>query len=125
MKLEVGMYVRTKWGRIGKIIDISKSFDVTNIDNPISLNRYEVDTNYNFEDEPDGYFKEDIIKASHNIGEILEAGDFLDSHYIERIEGTTIFLTDGWFIDFDDVEELVTSIVTKEQFERMSYEVGG
>ena len=107
MKLEVGMYVRYKNG-IGKI--------VAKYVKGILLDKGK-----------GGYFRTenvDIIKASHNIGELLEAGDFLDFHCIEKIEDTTIYLTDGWFIDFEDVEDMVETICTKEQFESMSYKVG-
>ena len=48
---------------------------------------------------------------------------FIDNHCITEIKETTIYTNDGWFIDADDVENLVTSIVTKEQFEGMKYNV--
>lgn len=69
------------------------------------------------------YTEEELPKVSYNIAELLEVGDFLDNHYIDEIEDRTIYFLDGWFIDFDDVEDLVTTICTKEQFESMSYEV--
>ena len=108
MKLEVGMYVRTKGGFIDKII----SFKST-----ISNDYVELEDEYYAN-------KKDILKASYNIGKLLEAGDFLDYHCIAKIEGTTIFLKDGWYIDFDDVEDLVDTICTREQFESISYKVG-
>lgn len=64
-----------------------------------------------------------VKNASYNIAELLEVGDFLDNHYIDEIEDRTIYFSDGWFIDFDDVEDLVGTIVTKEMFESMSYKV--
>lgn len=114
MKLKVGMYVRTKWGYICELVNINDFREPSM--------KYGVEASY----LKDIMFigDEDILKASHNIGEILEAGDFLDFHRIEKIEGTTIFLTDGWFIDFDDVEDLVGTICTEEQFESISYKVG-
>ena len=104
MNLEVGMYVRTKDGRIDKIEDIRNDFI--------------------YIENSDYGYRKDYFKASHNIGELLEARDFLDFHCIEKIEDTTIYLTDGWFIDFEDVEDMVETICTKEQFESMSYKVG-
>ena len=109
MKLEVGMYVRTKYNGI---------FNIQVLEAIRDINCDYIEINYI------RFPRNEILKASYNIGKILEAGDFLDFHCIEKIEGTTIYLKDGWFIDFDDVEDLVGTICTKEQFESMSYKVG-
>lgn len=136
MKLEVGMYVRTKWGKIGKITGIEKSFDVTNLiaggfkvedyGDVVCEPIYIVDTNYNFDDEPDGYRKEDIIKASHELlGNdkepcLIEVGDYVNGERVVEIE------KDGW-ISFSNNTfhkcNFVDSIVTKEQFENISYKL--
>lgn len=112
MKLEVGMYVRTKYG-----ITQYRKYNIVNQGEIICMP---------VKDGSRGIFAniEDIIKASYKLGELLRVGDFLDNHCIVKIENTTIFLNDGWFIDFDDLEDLVTTVCTKEQFERVSYEVG-
>ena len=128
MKLEVGMYVRTKQGLIAKYIGYEKNdddiqFNTYNFDGKIYW-YYEYYNDFVYEEDFKYWFEERVLKTSHNIVEILEAGDLLDFHCIEKIEGKTIYLTDGWFIDFEDVEDMVETIVTKEQFESMSYKVG-
>lgn len=111
MKLEENMYVRTKYG-----ISQYKYYDTSNgklLCIPVK-------------DGSRGMFAnvEDIIKASFNIIDVLECGDFLDNHCIIKIENDTCYLNDGWFINADDIENLVTSICTKESFENVVYELG-
>lgn len=64
-----------------------------------------------------------IEKLNPNIGKLLKVGDFIDGMRIIEIEDTTIHTLGGWFIDIDDVEDLVTSVVTKEMFEQMEYKI--
>lgn len=100
-KLKVGDYVRTK-EYIRKIRKIEQEYLYCDI----------------------GVFVEnEILKSSPNIGKLLKVGDFIDNHCITEIKGTTIYTNDGWFIDIEDIEDLVFSIVTKEQFEREMYRV--
>lgn len=128
MKLEIGMYVRTKYGRIGKIINIFDVLDVTDIKNPNPLYRYEVDTNYTFDDEPDGYFKDDIIKASENIIDLIEVGDYVNGSYIQEIisiknnEMKCMLDSDYELISTIKNEDIET-ILTKEQFSQMEYKI--
>ena len=110
LDLQENMYVRTKYG-----ISQYKYYDISNgklLCIPVK-------------DGSRGIFAdvEDIIKASYNIIDILEVGDFLDNHCIIKIENDTCYLNDGWFINADDIENLITSICTKEQFEQMSYKL--
>lgn len=117
MKLEEGMYVRTDKG---KIIKIEK------------LHKYEHDTilvNIN------GYLVNslEITKASHNIIDLIEENDLvtLTSKYCER----DIYRVEGKFREYISLDTLgdgtliinnskdIKSIVTKEQFESMSYKV--
>lgn len=65
-----------------------------------------------------------IKKANYNIIDLIEVGDFLDNHCIIEISENTFYTNDGWFISADNIEDLVTSICTKEQFESVSYKVG-
>lgn len=69
--------------------------------------------------------EEELPKANYNIAELLEVGDFLDNHCIVKIMDRTFFLNDGWFISFDDVEDLVSQVTTKEQFESIGYKIDG
>ena len=122
MKLEVGMYVRTKEGLIGKIIEIDD--DYYTFDNCIYKS---------FGEYYDACSLEDIYitKASHNLlGNdkepcLIEVGDYVngykllyqDSHY-------SYFDTDTCDWIYIKKDEQIKSIVTKEQFSSMKYKVG-
>lgn len=78
-KIKVGDYVRTKYGKIGKIIDFNESlvFSPTTNKGKIEyiwskVTGLYVDTNYNFDDENDRYFENDIVKSSPNIIDLIE-----------------------------------------------------
>ncbi len=101
MEIKVNDYVRTDKGTIDKITDKN-------------IMAYQVSL-MGFGEKP--------IKSSSNIGKLLKVGDFIDGMRIVEIEDTTIHTLGGWFIDADDVEDLVTSIVTKEMFEQMEYKI--
>ena len=119
MKLEVGQFVRLKSGYICKIININ-DFREPNM-------KYGVEANY----LKDVMFigDDDILKASHNIIDLIEVGDYVNGCYIQEIKS----LKDNVMVcmlDSDyEVESVITnkdikSIVTKEQFESMEYKVG-
>lgn len=127
MELKEGMYVRTEKGKITKID--RKVDDITNYyfgcfecDNYINVNGDEFISEY------------EILKASHNIIDLIEVGDYVngckvvninyDLNYDEDIvESITIF---DYSIEEKDIlhNDDIKSIVTKEQFESISYEVG-
>lgn len=65
--------------------------------------------------------KKNVLKASFDLFDLIEVGDFLDNHCVEKIKDDTIYLNDGYFIAREDIEEFVSSIVTKEQFEACKY----
>lgn len=101
MKLEVGMYIRTKDGIISKIISI-KNLD----ERAYLLNGF--------------YFNKDVIKkASYNIIDILEVGDYVNGFPVIHKEND--ILKCGLLVQFKENE--IKSIVTKEQFESMSYKL--
>lgn len=126
MEIEVGMYVRTKNGEIGKIRVI--------IDNKIFIN-----TNQ---------YYSTVVKASYNIIDLIEEKDLVEIEYYslrknERVtrlfevsfkEGIYInlsnakcefMLINGEFNEEDkELKPIIKTIVTKEQFESMSYKVG-
>lgn len=121
MKLEVGQFVRTKDGYISQY----KYYDTTNaymgkiLCIPLS----------------NGTFAniEDIIKASYNIIDILEVGDYVNGMEVTRISGTRYDKNDlhcycehngneNWQQVMIPVKN-IKSIVTKEQFEEMSYKI--
>ena len=109
MKLEVGMYVRTINGKIW-IITSQKAIS--------------------------GHRK-DIIKASYNIINLIEVGDYVNGSkvidisiigkdkekwvWVEQMEDTDNKYGDD-YVGYNN--EQIKSIVTKEQFEQMAYKVG-
>ena len=99
MKLEVGMYVRTETGLISKIVELP------------SWGIY-------IEDSVDCFSEKDI-KASHNIIDLIEVGDYVNGKLVEDIFEKTNYADksiklkgsgDYWY------NEHIKSIVTKEQF---------
>lgn len=120
MKLEVGMYVRTK----DEIVQI-----------------YEIRGGVMTDTKGYHHFG-DFIKASHNIIDLIEEGDYVNGWRVNKVEkkedGTLLtigritsfvsrnekepYLTQ----DYKDAEKMckLKSIVTKEQFERMEYRIG-
>ena len=119
MKLEVGQFVRLKSGYICKIININ-DFREPNM-------KYGVEANY----LKDVMFigDEDILKASYNIIDILEVGDYVNGCYIQEIkslkDNVMVCMLDS---DYEFVSTItnneIETIVTKEQFEQMAYKVG-
>ena len=118
MKLEVGMYVRTDEG-IRKIIE---DYD----------EGYELDKSLHYL-YPEGHdlYKDDLeeldIKVSHNIIDLIEVGDIITTNNLcgevtkIDIENNKIWIAccDYEMCRIEDVK----SIVTKEQFESIKYEV--
>lgn len=79
MSIKIGDYVRTKYGKIGKIIDFNKAVVFSPITFKEKLEDIKneetmlvVDTNYNFDDENDSYFEKDIVKSSPKIIDLIE-----------------------------------------------------
>lgn len=127
MKLELkkNMYVRTKDGIISKIISI-KNLD----ERAYLLNGF--------------YFNKDVIKkASYNIIDLIEVGDYLNGFIVNEIErdntNTIIKIGNSTFNVLENEEiytpsndknngyekiEKLKSIVTHEQMEQMAYKVG-
>ena len=110
MKLEVGMYARTINGKIWIIIS----------QKAISGHR------------------KDIIKASHNIIDLIEVGDYVNGSkvidisiigkdkekwvWVEQMEDTDNKYGDD-YVGYNN--EQIKSIVTKEQFESIKYSLEG
>ena len=102
MKLEVGMYVRTINGKIWVIAS----------QQAISGHR------------------KDIIKASYNIIDILEVGDYANGYKIKYIDDCKGAMREFYY-DYEnpnkDVghwQEEIKSVITHEQMEQMAYKVG-
>lgn len=109
-KLEVGMYVRTDKGEIKKVFQYDEQDD-----NPLfcTLNCYAT-------------MKGTISKASHNIIDLIEVGDYVNGYYVEDVLKTFVNVAVGsnYFQSPTIYEKDIKSIVTKEQFESISYRIG-
>ena len=113
MKLEVGQFVRTKDGYISQY----KYYDTTNAYMEkllcIPLN------NVTFANI------EDIVKASYNIIDILEEGDYVNGVEIINIDDEWITMSDKQVPILKSIANgMIKSIVTHEQMEQMAYKVG-
>lgn len=141
MKLEVGMYIRTKYGCIGKI---------EKIDTHCFINNKEA---IYIEQKGKKLFDfilciENITKSSYIIIDLIENGDFVEiefysQRYEERVtrifevsrfdeeyinfenEHCHLFMLNGkWSKSDEQLNPIIKSIVTKEMFESVSYKVG-
>ena len=137
MELKEGMYVRTKWG-IAKIREIEVVEEILGREvQPITI--YYVDRCFQPIDETK-CFKEDIAKASNNIIDLIEVGDYVNGYkvikigdlscYDNRIGSKYIEIdfnvendNEHWCEDTTLQNPDIKSMVTKEQFESMSYKV--
>ena len=108
--MKIGDYVRTEISslnlqRIGKIRKIiSEDFIHTDIGT---------------------YDKENIIKSSPNIIDLIEVGDYVNGIRVDEIKNgqlRTASYYDGYICHLCN-EEDIKSIVTKEQFESMEYKL--
>ena len=115
MKLEVGQFVRTKDGYISRY----KYYHTTNaymeklLCIPLS----------------NGTFAniEDIVKASYNIIDILEVGDYVNGYLVLNVldfNDNTRILSLERIYDNKITEEDIKSVITHEQIEQMAYKVG-
>ena len=114
MELKLNMYVRTEHGiyKINGYINNNYTQKFTYIDN-LGVS--------NFLD------KNQVIKASRNIIDLIEVEDIITTNNlcgeVTHIEGDKIYTTcyDGEYC----YDYQIQSILTREQFESMSYKVGG
>ncbi len=131
-KLEVGIYVRTKWGYICKIININDFREPSM--------KYGVEASY----LKDIMFigDDDILKTSHNIIDLIEVGDYVNGEKVIRIyekgecyDGSNYgLITKTIETENDNYETIphdhlyvgysIRSIVTKEMFSSMEYRLG-
>mgnify|MGYP000416318378 FL=1 len=81
MKLEVGMYVRTKDGYVSQY----RYYDTTNMGKLLCIPL----SNRTFANI------EDIIKASHNIIDLIEVGDYVNGYYVEDVLKTFVNVAVG------------------------------
>lgn len=113
-----GEYVRTISQGIKRIDDI-------NINAPINKYKYKTGES-DWDGEWYGTIKTTaILKHSTNIIDLIEVGDYVNGHLVEQITG---FENGEIFLEFADGKycnalRKKDTIVTKEQFKAMEYEV--
>ena len=124
MDLRVGMYVRTNYRKekvIRKILNIVEDSLVHDhyliFDKPTKYTYYVEDNNYT---------------AKENLIELIKVGDYVNGQFvIQTSKETGLIFTEPTYYDERRGEELhycyfeheIESIVTKEQFKSMEYEV--
>ena len=114
MSFNIGDYVRYKYENciyIGKIKFIS---EVMGFEETLQL---DIDTCM------EEILKEDIIKSSPNIIDLIEVGDYVNGERVINIIKKYKYLEasdEEFVIDEKDIK----SIVTKEQFKEMEYRIG-
>ena len=116
MELRVNDYVRYKYENyiyIGKIKFISEV--MSGLDETLQLD---------IDNCMEEILKEDIIKSSPNIIDLIEVGDYVNGSYVEGFIKENKFqnkliITEAGMIDNNDVK----TIATREQFKNIEYEV--
>lgn len=124
MELKVGMYIRTKDGLIDKVI-----IDYKGCCNNPTCNCKHVSCEHNYYDE------EAIVKVSDNLIDLIYVGDIIETpkgiFQVGYIENNVIYTDDSKVIACLRKDEhlcfennTINSIVTKEMFNSVKYEVG-
>lgn len=116
-EIKDGEYVRTKLGTIAKIEDVE--FDI----------KFRMDTGKpiyrNWKEDFGGSYvlNEEIVKHSPNIIDLIEVGDYVNGKLIHKtdIGKNYAYIYYGNCKTFTDYQ--IKSIVTKDQFNSVSYEV--
>ena len=112
MKLEVGQFARLKRGYIVKVLNVKDNW-------------IETDTKFITRT-----FPKDFVKASYNIIDLIEVGDYVNGSkvyycYCADEDSTGLFIDTEKGRQWLDKHSQVKSIVTKEQFESMKYSLEG
>ena len=105
-EIEVGEYVRTKNGKIRKVKDIVAQYYITDRLNILDNNQFE---------------KEDIVKHSKIISEVVEVGDYVNGKRIRKIDKgqNYCYLYYGNCKTFVDYQ--IETILTKERYMQNCY----
>ena len=111
MKLEAGMYVRYKPLLSSKYVKINKIKEIEEKENCLHI----------WLEDKDLITEKYLIKASYNIIDILEEGDYVNNERVEEIWKEIVLVGQECRpILFNNIK----SIVTHEQMEQIAYKVG-
>jgi len=109
MEIQVGEYIRSEYGEIAKVLGDDGN-RITGYDGNI-------------------YFKEDIVKHSFNIIDLIEIGDYVNGYKVDNIiDGVLVHRANGidrsgFLVPIAQYNDDIKTIVTKEQFKAAEYEV--
>lgn len=127
MELKEGMYIRTKYNDFCNMVAIRKMDEIDD-DGSFWIDDYIIDT---YGDEQNKLHEEDIEIASENIVDVIKPGDYVNGCWVldfetlqNREKAIIVNSLDNyeWGQGVIPAHEII-SIVTKEQFENMAYEV--
>ena len=119
MNIEVGEYVRTKDGRIGKLDEIYHAGRGTrHYGEDLDKNYYSI--KYSDNNEFGRYSDEDIVNHSKSIISLIETGDYVNGQRVIKVSSVS-----GWIDTKEDIihKDNIKSIVTKQQFSNMEYKI--
>lgn len=116
MEIEVGEYVRTNKGNIGKVIEIFDGHCTA---------KYHIEFQGNVKVKRQYLSTNTIVKHNKIISEIVEAGDYVNGKLIHKIDKgpNYCYLYYGNCKTFVDYQ--IETILTKEQYMANCYKVGG
>ena len=128
MELKEGMYVRTKYNDFCNMVAIRK-IDEIDDDGSFWIDDYIIDT---YGDEQNKLHEEDVEFASEDIVNVIKPGDYVNGYLVTTVSkdayGETIVFVGqrlieeaGYYRSYYSKD--IKTIVTKEQFENMAYEV--
>lgn len=114
-ELRENMYIRTNYGIIDKILKLNESY-AKGVSQKDDFYAYDIDN---------------IVKASYNIIDILEVGDYVNGSKVVNIveeDGMQYLVLDRDEVYYDDCLEPssnkdIKSVITHEQMEQMAYKV--
>ena len=126
MELKVGMYVRTHNG----IYKIYREFHEESVDVGIGI-LPEINGFYIDKEEVNYIEKKEITKASYNIIDLIEVGDYVNGYQvsfkgkdIEPFVQCDYPVQEGTTNHYRFYEQAIYTILTKEQFENNVYRIG-
>lgn len=124
MELKEGMHIRTKLNDFCNMVAIRKIEEIDEDDN----NKFWIDDYImdDFGDEQNKLSEEDVDKASFDITDLIEIGDYVNGSPVCDIKqdenGKTWVYTDSEY-RYGYLKEEIKSVVTKEMFYLVKYEV--
>ena len=128
MELKEGMYIRTKYNDFCNMVAIRKMDEIDD-DGSFWIDDYIIDT---YGDEQNKLHEEDVEFASEDIVNVIKPGDYVNGYLVTAVSkdvyGETIVFVGqklieeaGYYRSYYSKD--IKTIVTKEQFENMAYEV--